>query len=125
MKHHGDTAVLAVMLFRDLQDARLAWQMASERHAPKTPTREAQGTFLSLCEAGRVVGVPAAPTGITSGVKKRTLLLLTTLQRSAETQGGRLWLQTLRQEGTGTGELDVLLALWDASLLHNGLTETP
>nr|WP_186815874.1 hypothetical protein [Deinococcus cellulosilyticus] len=58
-------------------------------------------------------------------MKKRTLILLATLQNAVETQGGRAWLQTLRQKGTGTGELDVLLALWDARLLHKRSGETP
>ncbi|GGJ40273.1 DUF6979 family protein [Deinococcus roseus] len=116
MSQYGEIAILAVELFPDLQDAGDAWQMATEAVGAGSAPQHliAQDAFLMLCDAGRVLGIPASVSAVQDS---RILLALQLLQHQPEIPArdsikARLTAQ-LEQP-----EQDVLLALWDVGLLE-------
>lgn len=112
MSQYGDIAILAVELFPDLQDPRDAWQMATEAMGQDTQTQDqvALHTFLALCDAGKVLGIPASATGPLDG--DPLLMALQDLPTNPQAADG---LQSTAQE--------VLLGLWTVGLLGEGSPE--
>ncbi|GEM45416.1 DUF6979 family protein [Deinococcus cellulosilyticus] len=123
MSQYGDIAILAVELFPDLQDARDAWQMATEAlgQADSLPVQKAQSTFLVLCDAGKVLGIPASPTATQEG--GQVLKALDALQRASAPSRASLSLSLQQDPGVQHEEIDVLLSLWEVGLLDGELSE--
>lgn len=126
MSQYGDIAILAVELFPDLQDVRDAWQMATEALGQETtlsPALTARNTFLALCDAGKVLGIPAASVPGFSRDGTHTLKVLQQVQNhSSSLSREDLSLQLQQEPGAQQEELDVLFSLWDVGLLSGQFT---
>lgn len=126
MRSYGAAAIAAVKRYNqsDTSDVIAAWEGAvrvefagSESGQEKGCPR---GAFLGLCAEGFVAGVP--PGDYTDSVKNRryavTAARLIRANRALTSNRDELWRQCTAPVIIGeNGQLDVVLALWDAGFL--------
>lgn len=134
MGKYGDTAVEAAVLLRNgYRSAEDAWRViAGEvfRDAPaargKVCPRE---TFLGLCQAGLIRGVPATScipsnSGLNRGYSVAAVRLLAAEPNLARQGGTELWRRVMSEVGADSTkrhnqQMDVVLSLWNKGLISS------
>jgi hypothetical protein len=120
---YGQAAILAAQQGPSGMNPVARWESALEKLYPTSPAarRKAgpRGAFLGLCEEGLVKGIP---TGDYSSSKdnKAYAVRAVALLKAAEQHWSRsaLWQAvTDGVEKTETGQIDVVLALWNKDLI--------
>lgn len=119
---YGEAALLAAKGPSGLQpNAR--WESALEKLYPTSPVARMKGSpraaFLGLCEEGLVQGIPAGDYSAAKGNKEyavRAVALLT--EGTQRWSRSALWQAvTEGSEKKETGQIDVVLALWNNDLI--------
>lgn len=126
MGKYGETAVQSTQLIRDgLYSSPLdAWQQAAAIVFSQQPSSQKKGcpkdTFLSLCGAGLVAGVPAGEYTRSKYNKEYALKAYQALV-SDPTLGQdhkKLWIASCGDANKkDNSQMDVVCSLWDAGLL--------
>ncbi|MDR2069528.1 MAG: hypothetical protein LBP71_06630 [Spirochaetaceae bacterium] len=120
----GKTALKAVELYKNAvtKDPAAAWQRAIKDFT-ESPSSQKKGcpksAFLGLCEEGLVSGIP--PGEYTKSVKNKTYALraLEALRKNPALalSSSALWNSIEKDAGSDQGEMDVVIALWNAGLI--------
>jgi len=127
MSKYGEVALLALVLLRRAPSSspRDAWRAAAARIFPDKPASREKGcpkaAFLGLCEDGLVVGVRSQPCGAGTMNKSYAIESVRLLLREPSLAGdgpGKLWRRVMRgRKKQPNGQMDVVLALWERSLI--------
>lgn len=107
-----------------------AWQLCAEKEFPASKSSQVKScpknTFLGLCEAGRLSGIPSGK--YTSSILNKGYAITASniLSKSKNTSFNplTLWTETLKvskAEGSKqhNSQMDVVLALWENGLIKN------
>lgn len=132
MNKYGLTAVRAVELLRaGLSEPESAWKQAAKQMFPESESSRAKAcpktTFLGLCSAGLIEGVPRASEisgddGLNANYARDAVELLRSEPNWAMEKAGDVWKEVMRRLGNAptkraNGQMDVVLALWAAGMI--------
>jgi hypothetical protein len=126
MKSHGAAAVAAVKRYNqsEMSEVVAGWEQAVRSEFPESESMQnkgcPRGAFLGLCSEGLVAGIPTGD--YTASVKNRryavTAARLIRSHRALASNREELWrLCTAPASIQENGQLDVVLALWEAGFL--------
>lgn len=99
------------------------WNSATAKLYPTSPTQQRKGgprnTFLGLCEAGLVKGIPAGSYTRSADEKEYATRAVELLRDgTAERSVNALWRQVCEdEEKPHNSQMDVVLALWKNNLI--------
>lgn len=123
MAKYKVTALDAVQRIRAGVDPRSAWALSAAEAYPDRPSARdkacPRSTFLGLIDAGAVRGIPASPDASRS-INARYALEAVDAFRSEPglvEHTSRLWERTSGAPKKQNGQLEVVLALWNAGLI--------
>jgi hypothetical protein len=124
MTIYGKAALRAVDLYKNgvEKDPVQAWQSAIKNLTESSAMREKpcpKSAFLGLCEEGLVSGIP--PGKYTKSLKNKDYALraLETLRKNPAlaVSSSALWNSIETDAKNDQGEMDVVIALWNAGLI--------
>jgi hypothetical protein len=126
MGKYGKAAIRATELVREGLSPPAAWEHAArELFAGKDAAQRKgcpKGTYLGLCEEGRVVGVPGGSYTRSADNKAyglEAIRLLTADPTLADTGAASLWDRVMAgREKRSNSQMDVVLALWSGGLIN-------
>lgn len=123
MSKYGDIAILAARLFPDLQSPRDAWNLAAQLLDGEEFNPAPQHSFLILCAAGEVLGIPASAMPEHPD-HHRVLQALQVLRAQDRLfQPLELWHWVNPAADAHQGQMEALLGLWEVGLLSRELSE--
>lgn len=123
MAKYNEIALDAVRHIKAGADPRDAWAQSAADVYPNLPSARDKGcprsTFLGLIDAGVLVGIPAAPEPSKSINARYGLEAIVALQiePGLAKHPSQLWERTSGAPKQQNGQLEVVLALWNARLI--------
>lgn len=128
MAKYNKIALDAVGRLKAGVDPRSAWALSAADAYPDRPSARDKGcprsTFLGLIDAGVLLGIPAAPDLSNSSNARYALEAVAALRNEpgfAE-RPSQLWERTSGAPKQQNGQLEVVLALWNAGLITDSPT---
>jgi hypothetical protein len=124
---YGEAALIAVKMetYGKALSPLERWEHAVKQLYPTTPAGQKRGapraTFLGLCEAGLVQGIPAQPVTLSTAGNRNKAYAVAAVQllRSGEAKTvTQLWASvTAGEDAEHASQMDVVLALWKNNLI--------
>lgn len=126
MSKYGDTAILAVKFLNEgvACDPRDAWAQATKIYFPKSKSSQKKGcpkcTFLGLCNKGLIKGVPPGEGYAPRRNKDYVIKAIDLLREdpSLSSSSRFLWGKITDNIITHNQQMDVIVALWNESLIN-------
>ena len=121
---YGEAALMAARMetYGKAYTPQDRWQQAVAKLYPTTPAGQKKGpprmTFLGLCEAGLVKGIPAGQYSPSNKHKTYAVDAVNLLRAGTHKTVTQLWSAVTDSDGTEHAcQMDVVLALWKNDLI--------
>lgn len=126
---YSTVTINAAKVTRDYNISSIAtWKLFAENAFPQSKSRQDKGcpknTFLSLCQQGKVKGIPAGAYTTSINNQRYALNALSILhaQPDKNFSASELWKAVMELEDdrnkAPNGQMEVVLTLWQAGLLN-------